>query len=201
MRREMAEISFACPHCKQHLDAPPEMAGDQLACPTCRKPIQVPTVEPVKLSPQRGPLAGRLVAGIVGGLILAILGANISELLFADPMAKEPGKTVTDISALLFLGLWAVSIGMGIKARSAAKAWRRLLITNGCLSFALPLAGFVMAGRAAYLYEAKGAHHAAAASAGAGGVMAIFLGILGFFLGAIFLTIGLLVGRKQKDAK
>jgi hypothetical protein len=142
-----------------------------------------------------------LVAGVVGGLILATLAANITTVIFGDPMAKEPSKTATAIAALVFFGLWAVSIVIGIKAQRAAKAWRRLLISNACLSFALPLAGFILAGRATHQFESKGAHLEAAVTAGAGGVMAIFLGILGFFLGAIFLTVGLLVGRDRKETK
>jgi len=37
----------------------------------------------------------------------------------------------------------------------------------------------------------------AAAMAGAGGIEAIFLGFLGFFMGTIFLTVGLSVGRDK----
>lgn len=39
----MSEIKFACPHCQQHLEAPPDMAGDSLACPSCNEAIRVPT--------------------------------------------------------------------------------------------------------------------------------------------------------------
>jgi len=38
----MTEINFDCPHCKQNLEAPVEMAGDTLSCPTCGTMIQVP---------------------------------------------------------------------------------------------------------------------------------------------------------------
>jgi hypothetical protein len=73
-----------------------------------------------------------------------------------------------------------------------------LSTASACLSFSMPLAGMLMAGKAAYHYETKGRHLESAAMAGAGGIAAIALGILGFFLGAIFLTIGLLVGRDSK---
>lgn len=38
----MSEISFNCPWCEQHLEAPAEMAGDVIACPSCEKEIKVP---------------------------------------------------------------------------------------------------------------------------------------------------------------
>ena len=38
----MADISFPCPNCQQHLEAPPEMAGETVACPSCQKNIRVP---------------------------------------------------------------------------------------------------------------------------------------------------------------
>ena len=197
----MTDISFTCPHCKQHFDAPPEMAGHQLACPTCQKPIQVPTTAPIKLSSKRGTLASRLVAGIVGGLVPAILAADSATALFGDPMASEPSKATIAVSVLIFLGMWAVSIVVAVKAERAAKAWRRLLIASACLSFAMPLAGFVLAGRAAHQFESNGGNLEAAVTAGAAGIATIFVGILGFFLGAIFLTVGLLVGRDRKEIR
>ena len=196
----MADIAFTCPHCTQHLEAPPEMAGDQLSCPTCKKGFKIPTAMPVKLTAQPKTMGGKIVAGLVGGFILAVLAANIASVVFGDPTAKEQGAAVTAVSGLVFFGLWAGSIYLSIKADRAAKAWRKLLITSACLSFSLPLAGMLMAGKAAYHYETKGRHLESAAMAGAGGVAAIALGIFGFFLGAIFLTIGLLVGRDNNKS-
>ncbi|OGV70415.1 MAG: hypothetical protein A2283_18995 [Lentisphaerae bacterium RIFOXYA12_FULL_48_11] len=161
--------------------------------------MQVPTTAPVKLTAQHSPLGGRLVAGLVGGFILAVLAANISSVLFGDVTAKEQSVTVTAVSVIIFFGLWATSVIFAIKANRAAKVWRRLFISNACLSFALPLAGFITAGKAVHHFAVKGHELEAATMAGAGGIAAILLGILGFFLGAIFLTVGLLVGRdKQK---
>lgn len=197
----MTDISFTCPHCKQRLAAPPEMAAEQLVCPTCQKPIQVPTTTPVRLVAERDSLVGRVVAGTVGGLILATLAANISTVILGDPMAQEPSKGTTVFSVLVFLALWAIAIVVGIKAQRAAKAWRRLLISNACLSFALPLAAFIQAGRATHQFAAKGADLEAAVSVGAGGLVTICFAILGFFLGAIFLTVGLLVGRDRREMK
>lgn len=38
----MPDLKFACPHCRQHLEAPAEMFGTDIACPSCNKGIQVP---------------------------------------------------------------------------------------------------------------------------------------------------------------
>lgn len=194
----MADISFTCPHCKQHLEAPPEMAGEQLSCPTCRKDLKIPTVAPVKLAAQPKPKGGKVVAGVVGGFVLAILASNVASVVFGDMTAKEQSMAVNAVTTVIFFGVWTCSIYLSIRAERAAKAWRKLLISSACLSFSMPLAGMIIAGKAAYHYEAKGRHLESAAMGAAGGVFTIALGIFGFFLGSIFLIIGLLVGRDNK---
>jgi len=39
---DMAEITFACPGCQQHLSADDDMAGQQLDCPSCGQALVVP---------------------------------------------------------------------------------------------------------------------------------------------------------------
>lgn len=38
----MADIDFICPHCRQNLNGPEEMAGQTIACPVCQKEFQIP---------------------------------------------------------------------------------------------------------------------------------------------------------------
>lgn len=38
----MDDIRFACSHCGQHLEAPPDMGGESVQCPNCSKTIEVP---------------------------------------------------------------------------------------------------------------------------------------------------------------
>jgi len=38
------DIAFSCPHCKQHIAAPPEMGGTAVNCPTCKGAILVPRI-------------------------------------------------------------------------------------------------------------------------------------------------------------
>lgn len=39
----MSDIAFNCPECKQHLEAPAEMAGETVECPKCNQHMVVPT--------------------------------------------------------------------------------------------------------------------------------------------------------------
>jgi len=41
----MADISFACPNCKQVLEAPDDMAGQGVECPACHQQIMIPSAD------------------------------------------------------------------------------------------------------------------------------------------------------------
>lgn len=137
----------------------------------------------------------KVLAGIIGGLIIAIIGA----MVIAVGGASNPSSG--GYGAIAFVVLWVVGIAVAVMAPSAAKAWRRLLITSGVLSFLLPLSAIVFTGsRVAGTLE-RGGEYAGAAATGAaigGGLISGFMVILGFFLGAVFLVIGLLVGRDKQ---
>ena len=42
----MADFKINCPHCKQSLEAPEEMLGQQINCPTCNGAISLPAPQP-----------------------------------------------------------------------------------------------------------------------------------------------------------
>jgi len=44
---EPDNFRFSCPHCEQHIKAPPSMAGDTVECPRCKRQIVVPVPQPV----------------------------------------------------------------------------------------------------------------------------------------------------------
>jgi hypothetical protein len=138
----------------------------------------------------------KLLAGIIGGLIIGVLGA----IVIALGGATGSGKSGVYGAAAFFV-LWAVGVVIALRSPSASKAWRRLLITAAVLSFLLPLSGIVFTGsHVATTYE-RGGQYSGAAAAGAaigGGLVSGFMGVVGFFLGAIFLTVGLLVGRDKQ---
>jgi Na+/phosphate symporter len=170
-------------------------------CPACL------TVEPLKSVQGKKPEIikfsrlpqGHLVAGIIGGFILAVLGINIIATIFYPPMNEEPGMIRSFIYLIFFLTLWAVSIIIAIKSKSPINAWRKLLISNACLSFALPISIFIFTSSAMSKFMDKGPNIKAAAIAGAGGITMIVFGVLGLFLGAIFLIIGLVVCKDKTN--
>lgn len=87
--------------------------------------------------------------------------------------------------------LWAVGIFVALKAPSVASGAACLSLQASCPSS--PSAILFTGSHVAGTLE-KGGEYAGAAAAGAaigGGLVSGFMGILGFFLGAVFLVIGL----------
>lgn len=138
----------------------------------------------------------KIIAGLFGGLILAVLGATLVGITFAaSPSAGGIG------GAAAFFVLWVAGIVIAVLAKSPSKAWRRLLLTSAVLSFLLPLSGVVYTGSFMATHVNPSDAYSGAAAAGAaigGGLVSGFLGFVGFFLGLIFLVIGLLVGRDKQ---
>jgi len=54
----MTDFKFNCPHCNQHLEAPPELLGQSIACPSCNGAIRLPDPQPEQ-APIRIPVAQR----------------------------------------------------------------------------------------------------------------------------------------------
>jgi len=132
----------------------------------------------------------KILAGILGGLILAILGSMVVGLTFGGSKSG-PGPGVWT-----FFIAWVVGIVVAVKAPNAGKAWRRLLLTASVFSFLLPLAGVVFTG-VFMATQTNGGAEAAGAAIG-GGLASGVLGFVGFFLGVVFLLIGILVGRDKQ---
>jgi hypothetical protein len=122
-------------------------------------------------------MAGKIVAGIIGGFIVAALAGNIATLV--------SGSKGASVVALLLA--WAVAITGAVKASRAAKAWRWLLVTSAALSFVVPLATLIRTTK-----ETTGA-------GALGGLVATgIFSVVFFLLGSAFLVIGLLVGRDKQ---
>ena len=138
----------------------------------------------------------KVLAGILGGLLMAIIGTFV---IAVGGAARSIGGGM--FGTFAFVALWILGIVIAVLAPSASKAWRRLLITSGIFSFLLPLSAIIFTGTHVAKVMEKGGEFANAATAGAaigGGLVSGFMGILGFFLGAIFLVIGLLIGRDKQ---
>lgn len=137
----------------------------------------------------------KIVAGILGGIMVAVLGAFLVTMtLGADP---ERGGNMGTIA---FIGLWVLSIIVAVRAERPAKAWRRLLLTSAVLAFLLPLSALIFTGSFIATEVDAAGEFAAAEAAGAamgGGMVAGIMGFIGLFLGVALLVVGLLVGRDK----
>ncbi|MCP2023597.1 UNVERIFIED_ORG: hypothetical protein J2Y76_004512 [Pseudomonas reinekei] len=137
----------------------------------------------------------KVLAGIVGGLVLALLVMTVFGISNAALPESAGG------GAIAFFIAWIIGLVVAITAPRAGKAWRRLLITSGVVSFMLPLAGIVFTGSHIVKNVNPSTGHSGAEAAGAligGTLVSGFLGFVGFFLGVIFCMVGLLVGRDKQ---
>lgn len=139
----------------------------------------------------------KILAAFLGGIIPAVLGSMVISL----PFANNP-ETGGSIGAGAFFVMWLFAIILAFLAKTGGKAWRRILLLSAVLAFALPLASFLFTGAGVgEAVEQAGDEYAGAAAAGAvigGGLVTAVSGFIGFFLGVIFLIIGLLIGRDKQ---
>lgn len=141
-------------------------------------------------------MIGKIISGVIGGFMVAVLGA----LVVTIAMANEP-ETGGSNGAVAFFVFWVLGIMISIIAKDAGKAWRHLLLLSALLSFALPLSSFIFSGAAVSQAIVNAGDQVGAAATGAvigGGLITAVSGFLGFFLGVIFLIVGLLVGRDKQ---
>lgn len=197
----MSDIRFSCIDCGQHLEAPPDMVGEQITCPSCNHPLQVPRVATIRgkpVKPVSGPWLGRILAGIVGGGALAVLSGGIVATAFFRPLENYADPTMLFISITFFLVVMLIAVVVAIYSPPAVKAWRHLLIMNGVLAFMLPSAVVAMLIRTQGLSMAR-AEQSIIIEVGSlglnGVVMAVVVGFFCSFYGIVCLTIGLLLGK------
>jgi predicted Ser/Thr protein kinase len=172
--------SKRCPRCSRDIPA------GAVVCPYCSAQLQVAS------SPNT---AMKVIAGLFGGLLLAIIGTPLVTTTFA---ASANGSGV---AAVAFLGFWTLGFVIALAPTSAPKAWRHLLLTSAVLSFLLPVSGIIYTGSFMATHVDTSAEHAGAQAAGAaiGGLLVTgILGFVGLFLGVALLVIGLLVGRDRQ---
>ena len=136
----------------------------------------------------------KILAGLLGGLVFAIIGAFwVTAALASSPLKGG------HVGAMAFWVLWGLALLIAMLAPSGGKAWRRILIASGLLCLLLPLSGIIFTGNSMAAVSSADPHAGArvAGSAIAGGLISGLLGFVGFFLGLVFLVIGLLVGRDK----
>lgn len=133
----------------------------------------------------------KILAGLLGGLFLAVLGSILVGITLAA------GTNASSLGVWAFFLFWGLGLVLAMTAPVAAKAWRRLLLTSAVLSFMLPLSGLVFTGSYLATQSTSGAAETAGAVIG-GGLVSGALAFVGFFLGIVFLVVGLLVGRDKQ---
>lgn len=132
----------------------------------------------------------KVIAAIVGGLMFSFLGAMALTL----PM---PTGTKESMGWIIW-GFWGIAIAIVWFAATPGKAWRRLLVICGLFCLMLPISTFLMTGVLSAEVAQQGGEHAAGATAGTiigGGIATVLTGVISFFMAAIFLIVGLLVGK------
>lgn len=133
----------------------------------------------------------KVVAALAGGLLLAF----IASMVVALSGLSDEGSAVS----VVFWVAWLAGAVIALLSHRAARAWRYILVGCAILSLTMPLASMIFAGSQVVESGAMGAG-AAAGSAIGGGIVTAMSGVVGFFMAAIFLIIGLLVGKDRPAA-
>jgi hypothetical protein len=129
---------------------------------------------------------GKIIAGILMGIVVAILASAIFGI---GSGGGEGGGRI---------GLWAAGGGfllmlvLALRAERTRYAWGRGLLLNGLLCFAMPIAAIVFTGivGAGAMSNSVGDASRAGTAIGTaigGGIVTFVSGVIGFFLGLIFL--------------
>lgn len=142
-----------------------------------------------------GIMIGKLLAGVVGAVVIGLLGSLLTK--FAVPESLADGKTVTYVALVGFAG---IAFLLAMTAERGAKAWRRVFVLMALLCFAMPLTAVLFTGAqiSAIGTETSNDSAAIAGTAIGGGMISMVSGFVGFFLGVIFLIVGLMIGRDKQ---
>lgn len=136
----------------------------------------------------RGPLFGRLVAGALGGILLASVAGGVCGLALADPIRDADTEGMTPGIAVLLITEIAVlmhSLVFAVRSRRTAKVWRTLILRTSAVAFATPLAAVVALVRLAVRHEHMSM----------GPIVYLLLGSGGVVGGVVLRVIGLKIAR------
>jgi hypothetical protein len=100
----MSEFKFACPNCKQNIQATPEYSGRLINCPSCQTPLMVPAAPE-----EAAPAAGRLSVAASTPHPQASSSAAAA-FYSAQPVRKKKAKT----GLIAGLALGAIAIAAAI---------------------------------------------------------------------------------------
>lgn len=126
----MTDIRFACPECRQSLEAPSDMAGNEIDCPTCKKRLCIPAVRPVTTSTTLKVRSPVLIIGAVAAVLAVMLIVSIVVLAAVIGGQRSSTKNAGDGSSSH--GLFHESRKDKQKA-ATLRAWRDLQSVNNQL--------------------------------------------------------------------
>ena len=141
----------------------------------------------------------KIINGIIGGILLGVALSVVVGFTVSPMLSAGDAQTVVKWPTIAWFAGVALGVLFALKAATVAKVWRRVLVALALICFALPLAGIIFSGGVAAMHpEASKSAGAMAGYAVGGTLVTGLLAIVGFFLGAIFLIVGLLIGRDPK---
>jgi uncharacterized membrane-anchored protein len=134
-------------------------------------------------------MIGKIIAALIGGLIISSVGAML--ISFSVGLGEE-GANIGGISFWIF---YAYAFLIALKSQSPVRAWKWMMINSSVLCFLLPISSMIFTG----IFVAEETSGAAEAAGGliGGAIVTGVTGFLGFFLGLVFLVIGLAVGNNK----
>lgn len=136
-------------------------------------------------------MLSKILAAILGGFIISMIGSALVGLSVGG--GDEGGET----ASIAFYVFYAVSFVVSLRSNSSKQAWKRLLITAAILSFLLPVSSMLFTG--IFIAEETSGRAEAAGGLVGGALVTGITGVFGFFMGVIFLIIGLLI-KDEKES-
>lgn len=139
-------------------------------------------------------ILGKVLAVLVAGTLFTFLGAMAITLPFGDGAMDSWGGYAM---LLLFIS----SIAITWLSSTAGKAWRYLLIGCAVFTLLMPISTFILG--LVGINQMALEDPSGASSAGymiGSGMATVTMGVLSFFIGAVFLILALLCGRDRKTA-
>ena len=138
-------------------------------------------------------LAGGSLLVLVWGTMLALAVMTVPAVTFVMASNPEISAILAAVATPLFFG---VGLAIALLTKSVATAWRRIFLLSALLCFALTSSFLISSGVVAVASEHELLKMFASHMDDRNGAFAAISGSVGFVLGIVFLTVGLLVGRK-----
>ena len=143
MEVDMADIKFNCPHCRQSIEAPPDMAGQLIECPSCKQTIEVSRKQPSPTPARYIPSSQNKACPYCGGEI----PATAQKCKHCGEWVVQPPSTNEDESDKrilpLFL-LWFFLGAFGAHAFYAGRSGQGLLLLLMLITSFLVIPGIIL---------------------------------------------------------